>query len=64
MENVLIEALEKNNTAPWRAYLNVTDRYWLRHGGADHIIAMPAPVTNLRHQPGMRGHFHSVRVVS
>ena len=24
----------------------------------DHIIVMPAPVTNLRHQTSMRGFFH------
>ena len=64
MENVLIEALEKNNTEPWKAYLNVTDRYWRRYNGADHIIAMPAPVTNLRHQSSMRGHFHYVRIAA
>ena len=64
MENVLIEAMEKNNTAPWREYLNVTDRYWHRYNGADHIIAMPAPVTNLRHQSSMRGHFHYVCYLS
>ena len=60
IENVLIEAIEKNNLAPWTAYLNVTEKYWRRNNGADHIIAMPAPVTNLRHQSSMRGFFHYV----
>lgn len=60
VENVLIEAIEKNNLAPWTAYLNVTDKYWKKNNGADHIIAMPAPVTNLRHQSSMRGFFHYV----
>jgi hypothetical protein len=50
MDTVLLEAMENINTQPWREYLNVTDEYWQRHGGADHIIVMPAPVTNLRHQ--------------
>ena len=50
MDTVLLEAMENGNTQPWRDYLNVTDEYWKRHGGADHIVVMPAPVTNLRHQ--------------
>jgi hypothetical protein len=58
IENVLIEAIEKKNLTPWKEYLNVTDKYWKRNNGADHIIAMPAPVTNLRHQTSMRGFFH------
>lgn len=29
-----------------------------RHNGADHILVMPAPVTNFRHQTNMRGFFH------
>ena len=60
VETVLIQAIEKGNMAPWREYLNVTDRYWIRNGGADHIIAMPAPVTNLRHQSNIRGFAHYV----
>lgn len=60
IETVLLEAIEKGNTEPWKAYLNVTDKYWLRHQGADHIIVMAAPVTNLRHESNMRGFFHYV----
>lgn len=59
-ENALLEAIEKKNFGPWNQYLNVTDFYWKKNGGADHIIAMPAPVTNLRHQSSMRGFFHYV----
>lgn len=59
-ENVLLEAIEKKNLGPWNSYLNVTDQYWKKNSGADHIIAMPAPVTNLRHQASMRGFFHYV----
>ena len=60
IENVLIEAIEKNNLAPWKAYLNVTEKYCKKNNGEEHIIAMPAPVTNLRHQSSMRGFFHYV----
>lgn len=59
-ENALLEAIEKKNFDPWNNYLNVTDRYWKRNDGADHILTMPAPVTNLRHQTSMRGFFHYV----
>jgi hypothetical protein len=38
--------------------LQVTDKYVKRHDGGDHIIVMPAPVTNLRHQGSQRGFFH------
>jgi hypothetical protein len=62
VEEALLEALEKNKTDLWRKYLGVTDYYWRRHGGADHIIVMPAPVTNLRHQSSMRGFFHYVSI--
>jgi hypothetical protein len=41
-----------------RDYLNVTAKYWLKNNGADHIIVMPAPVTNFRHESGTRGFFH------
>jgi len=58
MDNVLIQAMEKDNMEPWKEYLKITDRYWLRNKGADHIIVMPAPVTNLRHQTGARGFSH------
>ena len=61
MENVLLQAIEKKNLSLWNSYLNVSDYYWKRNNGADHIIAMPAPVTNLRHQSSMRGFFHYVR---
>ncbi len=60
VESALLDAIEKKDTAQWRSVFNVTDQYWLRHGGADHLLVMPAPVTNLRHQSNMRGFFHYV----
>lgn len=57
-EHALLRALEKNDTAPWRKLFGVTDHFWHRNGGADHIIVMPAPVTNLRHESSRRGFFH------
>jgi ribosomal protein S27E len=86
IENALIDAIEKNSTQVWKDVFNVTDYYWNRRHGADHvctyllpvywlavndvcsrsaqIIVMPAPVTNLRHQSGMRGFFHYVRCMN
>jgi hypothetical protein len=61
IETALLEAIEKQNTTTWKSVFNVTDKYWNRYQGADHIIVMPAPVTNLRHQSNMRGFFHYVR---
>ena len=58
MDTVLLEAMENENFGPWNDYLKVTDKYWKRYKGADHIIVMPAPVTNLRHQAGWRGFGH------
>ena len=58
IDTVLIEAMEKNNMDPWKEYLNITDKWWNRYQGGDHIIVMPAPVTNLRHQAGARGYAH------
>ena len=53
-------AMERGDTNGWLRVFNVTDRYWKARGGADHVIAMPAPVTNFRHQSNMRGFFHYV----
>lgn len=57
-EQSLLALLEKNDSSIWRKTFQVTDKYWFARGGADHIIAMPAPVTNLRHESSKRGHFH------
>jgi hypothetical protein len=50
--------MEKNSTKKWKELFQVTAQYWKRSEGADHIIVMPAPVTNLRHEGGRRGFFH------
>ena len=72
-EEALLDLLEKNNTSRFKDYFHVSDRWWLRNQGADHIIGvyqyrtaynllncvvMPAPVTNLRHERNARGFFH------
>eukprot|EP00601_Ochromonadales_sp_CCMP2298_P000711 CAMPEP_0173179202 /NCGR_PEP_ID=MMETSP1141-20130122/5978_1 /TAXON_ID=483371 /ORGANISM="non described non described, Strain CCMP2298" /LENGTH=410 /DNA_ID=CAMNT_0014101813 /DNA_START=217 /DNA_END=1446 /DNA_ORIENTATION=+ len=57
-EKALLLLLEKNDSSGWHSAFNVTDKYWHRSGGADHIIVMPAPVTNLRHETSKRGFFH------
>lgn len=58
IEQALLDAIEKNNLTLWKEVFQVTDAYWKRNNGADHILVMPAPVTNLRHQSNMRGFFH------
>jgi hypothetical protein len=60
LELMLLDVIEKNDFTRWREILGVTDEYWKRKNGADHIIVMPAPVTNFRHQSNMRGFFHYV----
>ncbi len=71
-EIALLELMEKNRSAKFEKLFNIQAsmqqyasgvqvdgmHWWHRHGGADHIFVMPAPVTNLRHQGGMRGFFH------
>jgi len=57
-EWALLNMLEKNDSTLWNSVFNVSDKYWHAHKGADHIIAMPAPVTNLRHETSQRGFFH------
>ena len=59
-ERAILEAMEKNSFYKWKEVFNVTDYYWRRRNGADHIIIMPAAATNIRHQSGMRGYFHYV----
>lgn len=60
IEEALIDAVEKNDLQKWSKVFNVTDSYWKRGNGSDHILVMPAPVTNFRHQTSMRGFFHYV----
>lgn len=60
IEEALIDAIEKQNTDTWRQVFGVTDEFWRRNKGMDHILVMPAPVTNLRHQTSARGFFHYV----
>jgi hypothetical protein len=50
--------MEKNDSKLWKSYFNITDKYWNKNHGSDHILVIPAPVTNLRHQSSMRGYFH------
>lgn len=57
-ELALLNLLEKNDSSMWSEVFQVTDQYWRRHNGGDHIIVMPAPVTNLRHESSQRGYFH------
>lgn len=59
-EQALLAVLEKQDFALWSAVFNVTSKYFQKHQGADHILVMPAPVTNFRHQSNMRGFFHYV----
>ena len=58
IEQTLIEILEKSKYNKWLSYTNYTTKYWLRYKGADHILVMPAPVTNFRHEQSRRGFFH------
>ena len=57
-ESALLLLMEKNDSSLWKSVFQLPDDYWRRIGGGDHIIAMPAPVTNLRHESSMRGFFH------
>lgn len=50
----------RGNTRRWITYFNVTDAFWKARGGSDHIIVMPAPVTNFRHESGKRGFYHYI----
>lgn len=57
-EVALLNILEKKDSTAWKDTFNITDNFWLEKGGSDHIIVMPAPVTNLRHESSQRGFFH------
>ena len=57
-EQALLDIVEKGQSSKWTKLFNTTDKYWFAKGGSDHIIAMPAPVTNFRHETGKRGFFH------
>ena len=54
----VLNMIERGDSAMWNKHFQVTDKYWRRHNGADHILVMPAPVTNFRHEGSRRGFFH------
>lgn len=60
IEEALLDAIEKSDYSKWLNIFNVTHDFWQRTNGSDHIVVMPAPVTNFRHQTNMRGFFHYV----
>lgn len=62
IEEALLDAVEKNDLQKWGTVFSVTDKYWHKGNGSNHIIVMPAPVTNFRHQTNMRGFFHYVSI--
>ena len=49
-EQIFIDILEQNNYNKWLIYTNYTTKYWQRYNGADHILIMPAPLTDFRHE--------------
>ncbi len=60
-EMALLDILEKNDSRAFQRVFNISSpnlSYWNRYNGADHIIVMPAPVTNLKHETSQRGFFH------
>jgi hypothetical protein len=57
-EQAILNILEKNDSSLWKSAFGITDSFWHRYQGADHIIVMPAPVTNFRHESSRRGFFH------
>lgn len=57
-EQALLDVMEKGSFTKWLELFQVSDTYWKRRNGGDHIIVMPAPVTNLRHESSKRGYFH------
>eukprot|EP01039_Chlorochromonas_danica_P005407 gene5407-5947_t len=58
VDQALLDVLEKDNFNRWNEVFNITDIYWKKKKGADHLIVMPAPVTNFRHETNRRGFFH------
>lgn len=57
-EEALLAAIEKNDLTLWKKTFQITDEYWKAHQGRDHLLVMPAPVTNFRHEGSRRGFFH------
>ena len=55
LDTILMEAIEFNNMNPWKHHLAVTDKYWRRHMGADHIIVVPPLLSTEAGSEGARG---------
>ena len=57
-DKALMSLILKNDRSHWESAFKVPLTYWDRHQGADHILVMPAPVTNFKHETNKRGFFH------
>ena len=57
-EQIFIDILEQNNYNKWLSYTNYTTKYWQRYNGADHILIMPAPLTDFRHEIPVYSYIH------
>lgn len=57
-DQALLSLILDNDKTHWEQAFKVPLTYWDRHKGADHLIVMPAPVTNFRHETNRRGFFH------
>lgn len=57
-DKALLSLILKNEKKHWEEAFKVPLTYWDRYQGADHILVMPAPVTNFNHETNQRGFFH------
>jgi hypothetical protein len=44
----------------WQQQFGLTDKYWQRRGGADHILVFSEPLQGLTHPKNKRGSYHFV----
>lgn len=42
VETIMLDAIEKDNTSSWKSHFQVTDYYWKRYSGADHVCLIVA----------------------
>ena len=56
----LMDIMERENYDSWQKVWGITDKYWKRRGGADHVSVMTEPLHGFWHPRNKRGSFHFI----
>lgn len=56
--SAISNAISGRDYSDWKRLFGLTDEYWKRRNGSDHILVFSEPLQGLQHPKGKRGSFH------